>query len=84
MYPMDAKLTTKLRSEGAQARAAGRSVFCNPFFDPEASVADTEAFEEWRAMVGAWLAGWQVEDAVRGPLVDPVDMAGPDGGDLPK
>jgi hypothetical protein len=80
---MDAKLTNKLRSEGAQARAAGQSVFRNPLFDPKASIADTESFEEWRAMVGAWLAGWEVEDAIRGPLVDPFDMPGPDGCELP-
>jgi len=80
---MDAKLTNKLRSEGAQARAAGKSVFRNPLFDHEASIADGEAFEEWRARAGAWLAGWQIEDAIREPLVDPFDMRGPDGCELP-
>ena len=80
---MDAKLTMKLRSEGAQARAAGRSVFRNPLLDPKVSIADIGSFEEWRARAGAWLAGWQVEDAIRGPLVDLFDMPGPDGCELP-
>jgi len=69
---MDAKLANKLRGDGAKARAVGQSVFRNPLFDSDGFAANDESFKEWQTRAGAWLAGWEGEDNIRGPLADPL------------
>lgn len=53
-------------SRGANARAAGVSVFDNPFLRLESLPATTgESIEEWQAKQSAWDFGWKAEDAIR-------------------
>ena len=51
---------------GANARAAGVSVFDNPFLKAANCPAATGGMiAEWLAKERAWDFGWQMEDAVR-------------------
>lgn len=55
-----------IQKDGANARAANRSMFDNPYLKQEALPASTgEAPEEWSRKERLWQLGWQMEDAIR-------------------
>lgn len=56
----------RILTQGAEARAAGKSVFDNPFLRPEQMPAATgDSIEDWQRKHDEWDAGWKIEDAIR-------------------
>lgn len=58
--------STQLQQAGANARAAGTSIFKCPFFVKDQCPLQTgETTSEWNVKVEAWYFGWNMEDAMR-------------------
>lgn len=56
----------EIQKMGANARALGRSVFDNPFYQAECMPAATgESINVWNGKAEAWNAGWRIEDAMK-------------------
>ncbi len=55
-----------LQKQGALARAAGRSLFDNPYLKSENMPAATgDTIEDYQAKHDAWHLGWTIENAMR-------------------
>lgn len=56
----------ELQRQGASARALGKEVFDNPFYETAAMPAKTgESIPDWEAKALAWDLGWRCEDLIR-------------------
>ena len=65
------KLDEAIQKAGANARAAGGSVFDNPYGRTAAMPAATgESLAEWQLKYEAWRLGWEMENAMRQSAAD--------------
>jgi len=56
----------RIQQSGAEARARGKSMFDNPYLQPDLMPARTsETLEVWQEKMLAWEYGWRVEDLQR-------------------
>lgn len=55
-----------IQTQGANARAAGRSELDNPYMKSDQMPGKTgEDLLTWSAKIDAWMLGWRAEDAMR-------------------